>query len=122
MDIPPTWKQRNVHPVYNERSLKPYVAPFFPSQILPDPDPPTLINDEEHFDVEEVLDAKFRRRGRSNTLHFFIKWLDYSAAHNSWEPFSNLDTANEKVQQFYNTHHAAPGHDTWCDLMQDHQA
>ncbi len=36
----------------------PYVPPAFPNQELPPPPLPNLINDEEEFEIEEVLDSR----------------------------------------------------------------
>ncbi len=54
LKLPSHWK---VHPCFNEKLLTPYIPPAFPNQELPPPLPPDLINDEEEFEIEEVLDS-----------------------------------------------------------------
>jgi len=45
------------------------------------PPPPKLVNGEEEFEVEEILDSKmFHSR-----LRFLIKWKGYGREHNAWE-------------------------------------
>ena len=51
-----------------------HVMPFFPSQIVPEPDPPTIIEGEENYDVEEVLQSRWKTYGRSKRLEFLVKW------------------------------------------------
>ncbi len=55
LKLPPHWK---IHPRFNEKLLTPYVPPAFPNQKLPPPPPPDLINDEEEFEIKEVLDSR----------------------------------------------------------------
>ncbi len=57
LKLPPHWK---VHPRFNEKLLTPYIPPAFPNQEVPPPPPPNLINDEEEFEIEEILDSKPR--------------------------------------------------------------
>ncbi len=55
LKLPPHWK---IHPHFNEKLLTPYVPLAFPNQEQPPPPPPPdLINDEEEFEIEEVLDS-----------------------------------------------------------------
>ncbi len=55
LKLPPHWK---VHPHFNEKLLTLYTLSAFPNQELPPPPPPDLINDEEEFEIEEILDSK----------------------------------------------------------------
>ena len=43
--------------------------------------PPELIEGEEEYEVERVLDSQ--RHGRTKKLQFLIQWKGYSAAHDS---------------------------------------
>ena len=52
--------------------------------------------DEEEFDVEEILDSRYKGR----TLHYLVKWLDCGPESNSWEPAKNL-SCPEKVAEFH---------------------
>ncbi len=50
--------------------------------------PPDLIEGEQEFEVEKILDAQPRGRGRK--MHFLVKWKGYPTSDNSWEPRENL--------------------------------
>ena len=52
--------------------------------------PPDLIEGEQEFEVEKILDAQPRGRGRK--MHFLVKWKGYPTSNNSWEPRENLHT------------------------------
>lgn len=118
--IPAPWKAKRVHDVFNESLLKPYVAPFFPSQILPMPDPPTVIDDEEHFDVEQILKTQFRGR-KKDKLYVLVKWLDYSNADNQWIPIQNC-SAVEKLEEYYASHPRAAGYNVWRTFIRDDES
>ncbi len=55
LKLPPHWK---IHPRFNKKLLTPYVPPAFPNQELPPPPLLDLINDEEEFEIEEVLNSR----------------------------------------------------------------
>ncbi len=50
--------------------------------------PPDLIEGEQEFEVEKILDAQ--PRGRGCKMHFLVKWKGYPTSDNSWEPRKNL--------------------------------
>ena len=50
--------------------------------------PPDLIEGEQEFEVEKILDAQPRGQGRK--MHFQVKWKGYPTSDNSWEPRENL--------------------------------
>ena len=55
LKLPPHWK---IHPCFNEKLLTPFVPPSFPNQQQPPLLPPDLIDDEEQYKIEEVLDLR----------------------------------------------------------------
>ncbi|SJL13333.1 uncharacterized protein ARMOST_16773 [Armillaria ostoyae] len=55
LKLPPHWK---IHPRFNEKLLSPYKPPAFPNQEQPPPPPPDLIDGEEEWEIEEILDSK----------------------------------------------------------------
>ncbi len=63
LKLPSTWK---IHPTFNESLLTPYTPPAFPNQEQPPPPPPDLVNGEEQYEIEEVLDSRERKvRGKT---------------------------------------------------------
>ena len=105
--IPPEWKKRGVHPVFNESLLSPYVAPYFPSQQVPEPPPPILIDLEDEtpeYEVESIVDSRIYR----GKLQYKVKWLGYSHSHDSWEPLSHVEHAQELIEEFHDTYPLKP--------------
>jgi hypothetical protein len=52
-------------------------------------------DEEEEWDVEEILDSRISNK----RLEYLVKWLDFDATENSWEPAKNLHCP-EKVANF----------------------
>ncbi len=72
---------RRLHPVFNVIKLTPAPADLIVGCHLTLPPPPELVEGEEEYLVEKILDSKMFR-GR---LKFKIKWEGYGPEHNSWE-------------------------------------
>jgi len=54
-----------------------------PGQIIPPP-LPVIVEGEEEWEVEEVLDSRMIR----GQLHYLVKWRGFAAP--TWEPEENL--------------------------------
>lgn len=102
LKLPTNWK---IHPTFNESLLTPYIPPAFPNQEQPPPPLPDLIDGEEHYEVEKILDSRQRtvqgRRGEppNRITDYFVKWKGYGPESNSWVRESDMD-ANELVEEF----------------------
>ena len=59
LKLPRTW--RSIWPVFNEIFLTPYKQPAFESQITPPRPPPEIIDEEEEYEVEKIMDSKLQR-------------------------------------------------------------
>ncbi|PAA69195.1 hypothetical protein BOX15_Mlig020555g1 [Macrostomum lignano] len=53
-------------------------------------------NRQQLFAVGKLLAEKFE----NGVAHFKVRWKNYSSAHDTWEPESNLSSVAELVQQF----------------------
>ena len=69
-----------IHPVFYVSLLEPVAdVPALSGQIQPPP-PSVIVDNEEEYEVEEILDSC--RRGRA--LQYLVKWVGYN--HPTWEP------------------------------------
>src|SRR6266571_1761840 len=95
-----------LHPVFNVVKLT--LAP--PDPILGrrrnPPPPPELIDGEEEYIVEKVLNSRMFRR----QLQYLVKWEGYGTEHNTWEYSENVNNVPEKVAEFHAQNTAAPCH------------
>src|SRR5260370_22636590 len=74
---------RNIHDVLHASLLSPYceTTAHGPNYSRP---PPDLIEGEEEYEVEKVINHWHSSRAR--TLQYLIKWKGYPEANNTWEP------------------------------------
>jgi hypothetical protein len=89
LELPPTMKAHNV---FNVVSLK----PFF-SDGRAQPPAPVLVDGEEEFFLEKVLQHKATQHG---TLSYWVKWRGYGPEYNSWEPAAVLDDS-EALDEYW---------------------
>jgi hypothetical protein len=99
-----------LHPVFPVVKL--LTAPLDPiprRRSSPPPDP-VLIDGEEEYEVEAVINScMFRGR-----LQYLIQWKGYSYEHNSWENATDVHSLM-LVAEFYSTHPGAP-----CQVRRAH--
>jgi Chromo (CHRromatin Organisation MOdifier) domain len=102
LKLPKTWK---IFPVFNEILLTPYIPPSFPSQekkhLRP---PPEIIDNDEEYEIEEILDSRIRR----NKLYYLVHWLGYARDEDSWIPATETDHCQDLVKAFHKAHPRAP--------------
>ncbi len=110
LKLPAHWK---IHPRFNEKLLTLYVPPAFPNQEVPPTPPPDLINDEEEFEIEEILDSRPRMicggRGKKSydVTDYFVKWKGWMCEHNSWVRDSEMGNAQEAIEDYENRNNSA---------------
>ena len=59
--------------------------------------PPDLVDGEEEFKVEQILDMN--QMGQGHKTHYLVKWKGYRTSDNSWESEKNLNT-DELIAEF----------------------
>ena len=95
---------RRLHPVFNVIKLSLASPDPIAGRHSDPPPPPELVDGEEEYVVEKVLDSRMFRR----KLQYLVKWEGYGVEGNTWEDSSNLDHAPEKVADFHAKNPAAP--------------
>jgi hypothetical protein len=74
-----------IHPVFHVSLLK----TFHSNGELQPPDP-IIIDGEEEFELERILDHRFVKRGRKVIPEYLVKWRHFGTEHNTWEPDNSL--------------------------------
>src|SRR5271154_1290705 len=91
-----------LHPVFNVVKLLPAPPDPIPGRRPVPPPPLEVINCENEWIVEEILDTRMMNR----KLRYLVKWEGYGVEHNSWEPWDNVH-APELIAEFYRKHPGA---------------
>jgi hypothetical protein len=78
-----------VYPVFHIDLLRPAANYSLPSQKVGDTQPgPLLLDGEEVWIVERILDERTRKHGRKNIKEAYVKWIDY--AEPTWQPVDDV--------------------------------
>ncbi len=96
LQLPPG---NNIHPVQNTAFLTPYheTQEHRPNHLRP---PPDVIEGENQYEVEAIITHKpFNRSYR-----YLIRWKGCGSNDDTWEPASNLDNAEEILEEYKKTH------------------
>ena len=93
LTLPEQWK---IHPVFHVDLLTPYKETAFHGTNYTRP-PPDLINDEEEYEIEQILNS--RTRGRNHKVQYLVKWVGYPESDNQWLDADQL-TVDEVIQDF----------------------
>ena len=93
VEIPKHWK---IHNVFHANLITPYKETELhrPNYTRP---PPDLVDGEEEFEVEKIINMKQMGRGRKT--YYLVKWKGYPMSDNSWEPWENIH-ADELIKEF----------------------
>ena len=94
-----------LHPVFNIVKLTPAPVDPIEGRCSRPPPLPEIVDGEEEWVVEEILDSKMMNR----KLRYLVKWEGFGVEHNSWEPWDNLH-APECVADFHRKHPKAARH------------
>ncbi|SGY15944.1 BQ5605_C012g06709 [Microbotryum silenes-dioicae] len=96
-----------IHPVFHVSLLKPYRPNTLPSRQQPVLPPPNLIDGQEAFVVERILNSRVCH----GSLQYFIDWTGYGPQDREWVDTSNFDDDNALVLDFHHSKPCKPGAD-----------
>jgi len=94
LELPEGWM---IHNVFNKDLLTRCVEPKFKGQHKEPAPPPTIINEEEEYEVEEVW--KHRTRGRG--MQYLVHWKGYGDEHDQWITESGLPHAKQAIEDYW---------------------
>ena len=103
LTLPPSL--RLLHPVFPVVKLRPAIPDPIPGRALPPPPPADIVDGVEEFEIEKILNSRFRWR----RLEYLVKWKGYDAGHNLWIPEYNVHAPN-LTAEFHRQHPEAPRH------------
>ena len=75
--------QIKIHNVFHVDLLTPYVETQAYGENYPQP-PPEIIDGEEEYKVEMIIDDHYIRQGQKRKKQFLVKWEGYPRSKNSW--------------------------------------
>jgi hypothetical protein len=103
LELPTQW---SIHPVFHIDLLTLYKETIMhgPNFTRPTPE---LIDGEEEYSVEKILDS--RRFGRRRRLQYLVKWEGYPDADNMWVDQDDV-FADDKVWEFKNSNPESETH------------
>ena len=85
LDLP---RDARIHPVFDIRLLEP-AHPDTPLQVVFHYE----ADQEREYEVETIVDKNHQGR-------YLVKWRGYPDSENTWEPLSNLQNCQQKVEEF----------------------
>ena len=96
LDLPDTMK---IHPVFNVKLLKPYVAndkTQFPLREPERPGPITISEDDQQYEVEDIIDHRtFRRQ-----LQYLVTWKGWPIEETTWIAAFNMN-APDLIKEYW---------------------
>jgi len=103
LKLPTQW---SIHDVFHIDLLTPYneTTTHGPNYSRP---PPDLIDKEEEYKVEKILDS--RMFGRRHKLQYLVKWKGYPDSDNEWVNKNNVHV-DEAIREFKNQNSASRAH------------
>jgi Chromo (CHRromatin Organisation MOdifier) domain len=103
LKLPASWR---IHPVFNEILLRPYTQPRHPHQHIFDKPPPDIVDEEEEYEVDQILDTRVRKRGRYTIRQYLVSWKGYPQEENTWQTEESLHKCAELLANFRSRHPA----------------
>jgi len=94
LELPEEWM---IHNVFNENLLTQCMEPKFKGQHMEPAPPPTIINEEEEYKIEEV--RKYRKQEKG--VQYLVHWKGYGNEHDQWIAETGLPHAREAIEDYW---------------------
>jgi hypothetical protein len=59
-----------------------------------------LVEDVEEFEVEVILDHRYKRKLGKQVLEYLVKWVGYDQLESTWEPEGNLENSPRVLAKY----------------------
>jgi hypothetical protein len=92
-----------IHPVFHVSLLEPYKESSISNRFQVSHSP-IEIEEQEEFEVSEILDSRIIRR----KLGYLVQWQGYDVYERTWKPVANLHNASEMIQEFHRRYPEKP--------------
>ena len=96
-------RERNIHPVVSVSIVRPYIPDEVAERPQPSQPGPLTVDGQEEYEVEEILDSRFRW----GKLWYLVKFVGWSHSDNMWLPHAEVH-APAAVEEFHLQHPDAP--------------
>lgn len=96
LKLPPRYKA--IHDVFHVSLLERYWQNTRAEGVKPPPEP-EIVEGEEEYKVETILDHRIVKRGRSQREEYLIRWAGYTAADDQWIP--KLDVGLPLIEAYH---------------------
>jgi len=103
LKLPTQW---SIHDIFHINLLTPYHEMTLHGLNYSRP-PPDLVEDQEEYEIEKILDS--RQFGRGQKLQYLVKWKGYPDLDNKWVDKKNVH-ADEAIREFENQNSASRTH------------
>jgi hypothetical protein len=112
LELQSRWR---IHNVFHASLLEPYRSNPIDGRVVPRPEPEE-IEGEMEYEVEKILQGEIRTTRRKvkgrykafRTMFYLVKWKGYPEDECTWEPGTNLRSADEEVEEFHRNNPDAP--------------
>jgi hypothetical protein len=94
VEVPP--RLRQITPIQNVEYLTPYISRKPEIGPLVQHDPPNLVDNEEEFEVEDII----AHRGQGNRTQYLVRFKSYGPEDDLWLPAKNLAHAPDILQDY----------------------
>ena len=94
LQLPPTMR---IHNVFHISKLK----QFHDDGRMQPPPPPTIVDGEEEYEVDSIINHRDIKRGKSTRREYLVRWKGYGIEHDEFIPEKDLKNAQAKIVEYW---------------------